>query len=36
MTSGRLGMGVIGAGFMGALHARLWSQLPNTRLVAVR
>ena len=35
MTSGRRGMGAIGAGFMGPLHARLWSQLPNTRLVAI-
>ena len=35
MTSGRRGMGAIGAGFMGPLHARLWSRLPNTRLVAI-
>ena len=35
MTSERLRMGVLGAGFMGSLHARVWSQLPNTRLVAV-
>jgi predicted dehydrogenase len=28
-------MGVIGLGFMGALHARLWHELPHTELVAV-
>ena len=35
MTSEGLRLGVIGVGFMGSLHARVWSQLPNTRLVAV-
>jgi predicted dehydrogenase len=30
-----LRMGVIGVGFMGANHAKVWSQLPNTRLVAI-
>ena len=35
MTNEPLRMGVIGVGFMGALHARVWSELPNTRLVAV-
>lgn len=28
-------MGVIGVGFMGAFHARLWRQLPNTELVGI-
>lgn len=31
----RLRMGVIGVGFMGSYHARLWHQLPNTELVAI-
>jgi len=31
----QLGMGVIGIGFMGSLHARVYSELPNTRLVAI-
>ena len=31
----RLGCAVIGAGVMGACHARVWSELPNTRLVSV-
>ena len=35
MNDEPLRMGVIGAGFMGANHARVWSQLPNTRLVAI-
>ena len=35
MNSEPLRMGVIGAGFMGANHARVWSQLPNTRLAAI-
>jgi len=35
MADGRLEVGVIGLGFMGATHARVWSQLPNSRLVAV-
>ncbi len=35
MTRERLRMGVLGAGFMGSLHARVWSELPNTQLVAV-
>ncbi|MGH1479234.1 MAG: Gfo/Idh/MocA family protein [Geminicoccales bacterium] len=30
-----LRMGVIGAGFMGANHAKVWSQLPNTELIAI-
>ena len=30
-----LRMGVIGVGFMGANHAKVWSQLPNTTLVAI-
>jgi predicted dehydrogenase len=30
-----LRMGVIGAGYMGAHHARIWHQLPNTALVAI-
>ncbi len=30
-----LRMGVIGAGFMGAIHAKVWSQLPNTELIAI-
>lgn len=35
MTQAPLRMGVIGLGFMGALHARLWHELPHTELVAV-
>ena len=35
MNTEPLRMGVIGAGFMGANHAKVWSQLPNTRLVAI-
>lgn len=35
MTKAPLRMGVIGLGFMGALHARLWHELPHTELVAV-
>jgi predicted dehydrogenase len=35
MTDAPLRMGVIGLGFMGGLHARLWHELPHTRLVAV-
>lgn len=35
MNSEPLRMGVIGAGFMGANHAKVWSQLPNTRLTAI-
>lgn len=35
MSKDRLNVGVIGLGFMGAFHARVWSQLPNSRLVAV-
>jgi len=35
MQGGPLRMGVIGLGFMGALHARLWHELPHTELVAV-
>ena len=35
MPEKRLRMGVIGLGFMGALHARLWHELPQTELVAV-
>jgi len=31
----RLRMGVIGVGFMGSYHARLWHQLPHTELVAI-
>lgn len=31
----KLRMGVVGLGFMGSLHARLWHELPNTELVAV-
>ena len=30
-----IGIGVIGAGFMGMLHARAFSQLPDARVVAV-
>ena len=30
MANEPLRMGVIGVGFMGAYHARIWSQLPNT------
>ncbi|MDH3660336.1 MAG: Gfo/Idh/MocA family oxidoreductase [Alphaproteobacteria bacterium] len=30
-----LRMGVIGAGFMGANHAKVWSQLPITELIAI-
>jgi predicted dehydrogenase len=30
-----LRMGVIGVGFMGANHAKVWSQLPNTTLAAI-
>ena len=35
MNTERLRMGVLGAGFMGANHAKVWSQLPNTLLVAI-
>ncbi len=35
MKNAPLRMGVIGLGFMGALHARLWHELPHTELVAV-
>jgi predicted dehydrogenase len=31
----RLGCAVIGVGVMGASHARVWSELPNTRLASV-
>lgn len=31
----RLGCAVIGVGMMGASHARVWSELPTTRLAAV-
>jgi predicted dehydrogenase len=33
--SERLGCAVIGAGVMGASHARVWSELPTTRLASV-
>ena len=35
MSGPPLRMGVIGLGFMGALHARLWHELPHSELVAV-
>lgn len=35
MATAPLRMGVIGLGFMGSLHARLWHELPHTKLVAV-
>lgn len=35
MIEAPLKMGVIGLGFMGSLHARLWHELPHTALVAV-
>ena len=31
----RTGIGIIGAGFMGMLHARAFSQLPDARVIAV-
>lgn len=31
----QLGMGVIGIGFMGSLHAKIYSELPNTKLIAI-
>lgn len=35
MTRTKLRVGVLGLGFMGELHARVWSQLPNAELIAV-
>lgn len=35
MPAEPLRMGVIGLGFMGAYHARVWSELPNVELIAV-
>ncbi|MEO1016336.1 MAG: Gfo/Idh/MocA family oxidoreductase [Pseudomonadota bacterium] len=35
MEKTKLRVGVVGLGFMGELHARVWSQLPNADLVAV-
>lgn len=34
-NDGRIGCAVIGAGVMGCAHARVWAELPVTRLVAV-
>ncbi|MBE3064433.1 MAG: Gfo/Idh/MocA family oxidoreductase, partial [Spirochaetes bacterium] len=33
--SERIGIGIIGAGFMGMLHARALSQLPDARVIGV-
>ena len=35
MSKEHLNVGVIGLGFMGSFHARVWAQLPNSRLLAV-
>ncbi|HZQ05354.1 MAG TPA: Gfo/Idh/MocA family oxidoreductase [Anaerolineae bacterium] len=35
MTNDKLRLGVIGAGLLGARHARVWHELPDTELVAI-